>query len=479
MINKVRAIIDKYQMVNPGERIVVAVSGGPDSIALLQILSMLSNEYGIELIAAHINHGLRGVNSDEEERFTGLFSASLGIPFESKSADIKALSRERGNSVEETGREERYKFLTRVAQRYDAQKIAVGHHLHDHVETVLMNVMRGCGIEGLRGILPVRDGIIIRPLISSTRDEILSFLDIQGISYRNDGSNFDNVCLRNKIRNRLIPLLKVQYNPNIETSLAHLSEIAGQEDAYLQEVVDRALSRIEVDDVQGKKITLTIAPFLQLHEAIQRRIIKVLLERLAVPGKAIGYVHIKSILNLMRHASSGARMSLPGSIAIRREYGELVLVGNRSVDGVKARRSESGGLHYGETGGADFSYEVMIPGRLDIVELGTVITFGFVEKIPFRRYSEKPTVIYLDYDKLSLPLCIRNRRPGDRIQPLGMEGSKKIKSYLIDKKMPRHLRMKIPLLVDRESVLWIVGMAMSERIKITDKTLTVVKVEII
>ncbi len=465
-------------MLDPGERIVIGVSGGPDSMALLQILFMLSDEYRLELIAAHINHGLRGADSDEEENFVGLFSKSLGIAFESKLLDIRTLSRECGKSLEEIGRDERYKFLSLVAQKYGAKKIALGHHLHDHVETILMNVMRGCGIEGLRGILAVRDGSIIRPLIPCTRAEILSFLDARGLPFRTDSSNFDNVYLRNKIRNRLIPILKVQYNPNIETSIARLSEIAGQEDAYLQEAVGLALSRLD-SDVQGREITFKIADFLQFHEAIQRRVIKTLLERLAPPGKAIGYPHIKSVLELIRHASPSGTLNLPGSIEIRREYEALSLIGNRGVTGDGKRRSVSEKLCRAEEHTFGFSYDVTIPGRIGIDEIGAIVALDFVEEIPFRMHRQPPTVIYMDYDKLSLPLRIRNRRPGDRIQPLGMEGSKKIKSYLIDKKIPRYRRMQIPMLVDSESVLWIIGSGMSERIKVTDQTLRVVKAEIV
>lgn len=470
MINKVRGIINKYNMLNPGDRVIVAVSGGPDSIALLQILAMLSDEYRLELIAAHINHGLRGGDSDEEENFACLFSKSLGIKFESNTLDIKALSKEHNKSIEEMGREERYKFLAHIAQKHSAKKIALGHHLHDQVETVLMNVIRGCGIEGLRGILPVRDGIFIRPLISSTRDEILSFLDARGLFYMNDSSNFDNAYLRNRIRNRLIPLLKAQYNQHIETTIAHLSEISRQDDAYLQEAVAQAISELNIDG-QSEEITLKIPCFLQLHEALQRRVVKVLLERFATLGKAIGYVHVKSVLDLIHYGGPSGKLNLPGYIEIKREYGHLSIIRKQRSDRVDKRRVK------GETSG--LSYDVVIPGRIDVGQQGTVITFDFVEEIPSGTNYQNPKVIYFDYDKLFPPLLIRTRRPGDRIQPLGMEGSKKVKSYFIDKKIPRHLRMEIPLLVDRESVLWIIGMGMSERVKITDNTLRMVKAEIV
>lgn len=472
MINKAREIINRYVMLDSGDRIVVGVSGGPDSIALLQILSILSDEYRITLIAAHLNHGLRGRDSDEEEKFSCGFSKSLGLTFERKKLDIKGLSKEHGKSIEEIGRDERYKFLTQVAKKHGAGKIALGHHLHDRVETVLMNMMRGCGIEGLHGILPIREGIIIRPLLSSTRDEILSFLEAQSLSYMNDSSNFDNAYLRNRIRNRLLPLLKAQYNPNIETTIAHLSEIAEHDDACLQAVVDHAISQLGIDlGRQEKKITFKISYFILLHEAIQRRVIKTLLEHVTVAGKPIGYVHVQSVLALIRHGHSSGKLNLPGSIEIRREYELLSIIRKPSVARIGERRPE------GDSSG--FCYDVVIPGRIEIRELGTVITFDIVEDIPSSADCNKPNVIYLDYDKLPSVLMIRNRKVGDRIQPLGMEGSKKLKSYLIDKKIPLHRRREIALLVDRESVLWVIGIGMSERVKITDKTLRVVRAEII
>ena len=473
MINKVREIINKCGMLDFGDRIVVGVSGGPDSIALLQSLAILSDEYRITLIAAHLNHGLRGRDSNEEEDFASVFSKSLGLIFESKTLDIRALSKEHGKSIEETGRDERYEFLTQIAKKHGAGKIALGHHLHDRVETVLMNVMRGCGIEGLRGILPVRDGIIIRPLLSSTRDEILSFLEAQRLSYMNDSSNFENTYLRNRIRNRLLPLLKMQYNPNIETTIAHLSEIAVQDDACLQAVVDQAMSQLGIDlDGQEKEITFNIPIFLLLHEAIQRRVIKTLIESIATAGKPIGYVHVKSVLDLVHHGHSSGKLNLPGSIEIRREYEHLSIIRKPCVTRIINERCSKG-----ESSG--FSYDVVIPGRIEICELGIVITFDFVKGIPSRADYNKSNVIYMDYDRLPSLLMIRNRKSGDRIQLLGMEGSKKVKSYLIDKKIPRHRRREVPLLVDRESVLWVIGMDMSERVKITGKTLKVVKAEII
>ncbi len=478
MIHKIRRIIDRYTMLNPGDRVVIGVSAGPDSMALLHVLSLLSAEYKLELIAAHVNHGLRGADSDEEESFAGRQSKDLGVPFESTSVDIRGLCQEKGKSIEEVGREERYKFLAQVAHTYGAHKIATAHHYHDHVETVMMNLLRGCGTEGLRGIPPLRDGRIIRPLIACTRDEILSFLDIHGLSYLNDGSNFDNAYSRNKIRNRLIPLLKMQYNPNIETAIAHLSEIAGQEDSYLQEVVGEALSRLDAD-VRGTRITFSIASFLQFHDAVQRRIIKAFLNRLAPPGKSIGYVHIKSVLDLIRHGSPSGILDLPGSIAVRREYGNLSLTGGRDASQSDRRPREGWKTRRGDAEGPFFSYDVAVPGHLDIRELGITMTFEFLEETPEFKACDESRVVYLDYDKVLQPLRLRSRRPGDRIQPLGMEGSKTIKSYVIDKKIPRCRRAEIPLLVDREAVLWVVGIGLSERAKISDKTVRVLKVEIV
>jgi tRNA(Ile)-lysidine synthase len=227
MLNKIRHSVQKFGMLQGGEHVVVAVSGGPDSVSLLQVLALLAPEYGLTLTTAHLNHGLRGAESDAEERLVCRLCGERGISCAVKRVNLTEL-RQRGRrrrSLEDLGREERYSFFSALGERVGASRIALGHHREDQAETVLMNLIRGSGLEGLKGILPVRDGIFIRPLIEVSREEILTFLLTQGIPFSEDSSNTRDVFLRNRIRHQLIPLLQAHYNPRIVDALNRTASI--------------------------------------------------------------------------------------------------------------------------------------------------------------------------------------------------------------------------------------------------------------
>ena len=224
-------------MLEPGDRLVVAVSGGPDSVALLRLLSLLTDEYRLGLTAAHLNHGLRKGEADEEEAFVRGLCDGMGIACIGRRIDIRALRATKRGSLEELCREERYRFLAETAEKCGAVKIAVGHHRDDQAETVLLHLLRGCGPEGLRGILPVRGGRIIRPLLEVGRSDILAFLAAEGLPYMTDSSNASPLFLRNRIRNELIPRLAADYNPRLIEGLCQTAGIIRREDDYLRGVV--------------------------------------------------------------------------------------------------------------------------------------------------------------------------------------------------------------------------------------------------
>jgi tRNA(Ile)-lysidine synthase len=481
MIKRVRETIKKYHMLERGNMVIVAVSGGPDSVALLKALNIFSDEYRLTLIIAHLNHGLRGEESNNDEEFVRKLSESMGIEFEYKYIDISSLRQRKGKSVEVIAREERYQFLAEVARKHKAHKIALGHHLHDQAETVLMNFIRGSGIEGLKGILPVRDGIYIRPLLAITRQEILDFLEKEGIRFMIDSSNAQDFYLRNRIRHHLIPKLKEDYNPKIEEGLVHLAEIVRLEDEYMKTVLKEIMSGWEGNGESGE-IRISITEFLLLHEAIQNRAIKTILQRFSPSGSGIGYVHVKSVMDLVRSRRPNGCLHLPFNIEVRREYNSLVIVRRKRQDGKPLWALPCGRNRYFsflDAGIGQFSYDIAIPGRVEILELGMTLVFDLLDKHPNSIHFNGEKIVYMDFEAMRFPLVIRNLRPGDRIQPLGMEGVKKLKCYFIDRKIPQRERRKIPLLVDGQSVLWIVGMRLSERVKITDKTRKVVKGEIV
>ena len=331
--------------------------------------------------------------------------------------------------------------------------------MQDQAETVLLNILRGSGLEGLKGFLPMRDGKIIRPLIEVSRREIISFLNEAGIPYRQDSSNENKRYLRNKIRAELIPYLKEKFNPKIEENLAQMAEILRAEDEFIRQHVDEVLKSSFIQR-QKNRILLKIAYINKLPPAIRLRLFKTILESLNPAKNGFSFIHIKSLDNLAQKCESGKRVDLPLGIEVRREYDNLIL--ERKKVGSKQM---------------EYEYKVNIPGSLYIKERKLTVRSEITtkENIDFSSKNE----VYLDLDKIQQPLIIRNRRDGDWFQPLGMQGRKKIKNFFIDHKMPRSERDKMMLLVDQISVIWIENMHLNDRVKITAETKNVLKLEII
>jgi tRNA(Ile)-lysidine synthase len=343
MLKRVRKTIADSSLVERGDHLLVAVSGGPDSVALLWTLELLSSEYELQLTTAHLNHGIRGAEAQEEEAFVHSLCAGMGITCISKTVDISVLRKGRGKSLEEIGREERYRFLEETAQTCGAKKIATGHHRNDQAETVLINLLRGSGLEGLKGIAPIREGRIIRPLLHVGREEILEFLDREGLTYLMDSSNLSPLFLRNRIRHQLIPELTARYNPGIVKGLSHTAEIIRREDDYLQTVVRQILSRWGI--VPGEaEILLPLAAFIDLHEALQGRVIKCLLGVAALSGNGVGYKHIEAVLALTRSSRRRrASLDLPGLIRVERE-GSVLRIGRVNSRPVRRDKRKRNGL---------------------------------------------------------------------------------------------------------------------------------------
>ncbi len=466
---KVRKAIEKYSMLNPGDRVGVAVSGGADSVALLQELAMLAEDYDLTLFVLHLNHGIRGEESDRDEAFVIELAGSMGIPADSEKISIPELREKRTGSLEDICREERYAFFERMSQKHGLNKIALGHNLNDQAETVIMRFLRGSGLEGLKGFLPVRDGIYIRPLIDSTREEILSFLEERNIRFVTDSSNADDIHLRNRIRNILVPELKASYNVRLEENVSRTADILRLEDDFIRGSVQEVISdwKIERDTVR-----IDIRKLQQLHPALRWRLIKTVLEDRSPAGNGIGYLHVKSVTDLIEGLSPSASVDLPFNLRAQREYDILIISQKKGrVSRIPKSHSPNGGEK------SDFSYTVEIPGSVSIVETGGKIVFEVIDAGEGDIHSDN--AVFMDYNSISFPLVVRNLRAGDRIQPLGMKGTKKISELLIDEKIPKAGRKAIFLLVDRKSVLWVPDLRLSDRVRITNMTEKMVKAKII
>lgn len=457
-------------MLFQGDHLLVAVSGGADSVSLLHVLVRLAEEYRLLLTVAHMNHGLRGAESEREEAFVRRLSSGMGIACICKTVNIGSFRKRKGRSLEEICREERYLFLDEAAEQCGAGKIATGHHRDDQAETVLMHLLRGSGPEGLRGIVPIRAGRIIRPLLDVGRAEILEFLRRERVPFMTDGSNASPLFLRNRIRAGLIPELTANYNPRLVAGLCHTAGILRREDDYLQGVVRQIIDGWGIAPNRAEAV-VPVADFCGLHEALQGRVIKRLLED-AVPSKnGIGYRHIESVLALCRKRDGRYRsLDLPFGIRIELER-ELLRI--RREGGPRTRLQERSMLQ------PLFEYGVEIPATIHLKEIDKTIHFELIDKPTLREMKDEPRKAFMDYDRMNPPLILRSTVPGERINLFGRAGKTKLKEYFINRKIPRPLRKQIPLLVDSESVIWIAGERISERVRVTDETKKVLKAEMV
>ncbi len=433
LVARVRRTIEKYRMFSPGDRVVVAVSGGPDSVALLHILYELRGEYPLSLAVAHFNHKLRGGESDEDEQFVRERAGSLGLEFLSQSRDVRSYASERGLNLEEAGRLLRYRFLRRALKELSGRALATGHNRNDQAETVLMRLLKGAGLEGLAAIRPrmlLESGAkIVRPLIEAERSEIVDYLERRGLAYRLDPSNVLLDRTRNKIRRELLPELAAKYNPKIVMALARLADLAGEELSFVEERTRELAARL-IEEREGM-VSIQASELLRLHPALRRRLLREAIKRARGNLRRITFVNIEEALRLAE-TTSGKELSLPGGLVVRREFDKLL---------VEKRR-----------GPVEYEYRLELPGAVDVKEAGCRIEAEVVGA----GATAGENAVLLDGALIGRTLVVRNRRPGDRLE---LEGkSVKLKKLLIERKVPLSRRRALPVLATDNQVIWVPGL---------------------
>jgi len=450
--------------------VLVGLSGGADSVALLAVLKRLRPACGIALTAAHFNHKTRASESDRDEAFVRALCNSAGIDL--ICASLKITTRPRGMSEEDYLRRSRYGFLEKARRKTGATRIALGHHQGDQAETVLMNIIRGAGLNGLSGIPPVRNaGTLIRPLIDCSRREIVDYLAAEGLSFVDDSSNADERFLRNRIRSSLMPEIEKRFNPAIGETLCRLAEIIRTENDYMREQVQRRLSHWRDARNPGSPLDVPIAELTALHPALQRRAILEIARDESAEDAAIGAEHVEAVLELAAGANPGGSLDLPGGLRVGRRYGLLNFRRVSRTGGQPRRGSEP------QNSGESFRFEVPIPGTVRIPGGTMRIRFRELRRVPSTLSEERKA--FLDLDRIAFPLVVRSALPGDRIQPLGMKGTRKLKSVFIDEKIPREHRGGIPVVADGISVLWVPGVRLSERVRVGKGSKRILSAEIV
>lgn len=451
-VHEMHRFISLHSMIEPEEMVLVAVSGGADSLALLYGLHALHTHLSCNLHVVHLDHSLRD-DSVADAEFVQEHAAHLGVPYSDHAIELSLLRKEWKLSVEAAGRKARYDFFESVCAQTGATKVALGHHKDDIAETVLMNLLRGAGSSGLNGISPIRDGKFIRPLAGITRQEIESFLASKKLVPRHDSTNTDNRFLRNRIRHELLPMLEQNYNPNIRTGLIRTAEVLGTESEYLDSQTRKAFDSCNVSLYQTRSIILDKEKFLQHHTALQRRILRYGIYKILGHVNDFSFDDCQAILKIIKGSKPNALLTLPDSFQFKRAYEQLIFE-------KKPIQTDN------------FVYPLVVPGKTDIPEVNANIIAEIYDTLPNNIVTlpDGTFEAMFDYDKIDLPLIVRNRRQGDRFQPHGMNGTKKIKDYLVDTKVPRTDRDRIPMLVSGNDILWIIGFTTNEKFRILPQT---------
>jgi len=449
-------------MLAGGETVVVAVSGGPDSTALMHGIAAVGRDLGLTLHVAHLDHRLRP-DAGGDAAFVAAMSRALGLQHHHDSADPRTLAAREGLSLEDAARRLRYEFLTRVARSVGATVIGTGHTLDDQAETVLIRLLRGSGLDGLTGIPPVRRSAeirIIRPLIETTRADVESYLRAIGAGWREDSTNRDLAILRNRIRLVLLPALE-GYNPDVRRTLARVADLLRDEAGAIEAL---AAPRIgETLSGESPIVQVALEPFTRLPVALQRRALREAVRRVRGNMRAVRFVHIEGARQIVLGGQVGSWLPLPGGVRIiRSSAGAEVAIGSTDrLPGV---------------------YTLPVPGRLVAIEFGVHLTAEALTRDQLaaegRPEAPRRDTVVLDGTRVGSELVLRGPQAGDRFAPAGMGGrTKTVADYLRDEKVPRHRRAVIPVLATRDGVIvWIVGMRASETGRITPTTTRAVRV---
>jgi len=462
LFNQVKRTVDRYHLLEKGDRLIVGVSAGVDSMVLLHLLNTYREAFDLSLIVAHVNHGLRPEESEKEAELVQKASERLGLPFEYGRFNVKEFQKLGGLSPQDAARRIRFHFFHDLLKKHYAQKIALGHNADDQVETVLLRLIRGSGLQGLKGILPIREGKVIRPLLEVWRGEIESFAIEKKISFLLDSSNLKHDYLRNRIRLALIPLMEREYQPNFREIILRTSSILREENDYVERGAEEAYQKI----VREERDTLSFkfSEYQSLHQAIQWRVLKKIFERIYDWGMDMeegGWSDVHKIYQKLHQSSPSFLLELPRGVWVEKRY-DIVLL-------------EKGGIKPFPP----FEVELIFPGRTFIEEIKKEVVIEEANLNQFKDCKESPHLSLMDYESLQFPLKIRNFRPGDRFHPLGVKGTQKLKEFFIDHKVPRFERLKIPLLISGEMIAWIVGYRIDERVKVTEKTKKILKVTVV
>jgi tRNA(Ile)-lysidine synthase len=446
---KVLAYIREHELLKPGDRAGVAVSGGADSVALLRVLLELRGELGIVVSVVHFNHKIRGADADEDERFVGGLAEQCGLEFHHSSADVPAYAAEHKLSLETAGRQARYQFFESFLHQRRLDAIATGHTMDDQAETVLMRVLRGAGTRGLAGIYPKKAvlgcgkqaaGYIVRPLLGIRRAEARDYLASVKQSWREDATNLDLQYMRNRIRHGLIPLIETRFQPTTVAALGQLAEVAREEENHWEAELSRLMPEV-MGDSTASGLTVNIPRLLAVPPALQRRVLRNCAQQL---GVSLDFEHLTQLLRAARCGAGGKTCELPGGWVAARRQQELRFELRRNTD---------------QPASLAYEYRLPIPGEVEITEAGRVIR-AFLRPVKPGASGYNPQQS-LDPAMLGPEVVVRNWRPGDRLWLAHSKGPKKMKELFEERHVPSEERRSWPVAASGGKLAWSRGFGAS------------------
>ena len=461
LLKSVQMFVDELRLLEENDTVLVGVSGGPDSVALLQLLLELKNIYTLTLVVARLEHGIRGLESKEQASFVSDLAEKLGLKSVVLYVDVPKRCHEMKSSLEEAARIVRYTFFKETAKKIGATKIALGHTANDQSETLLMRLIRGSGLEGLASMRPKRDfsPSVIRPLLNTYRKDILAYLKEKNIAYCTDSSNQEISCLRNKIRLKLIPLLEKEYNPNIVATLRRTASILSEKREWIASILKQESKKC-FHYGSDNCLIMDLPYFSSQPLALQRELIRCAVQKVTLKHYKLDYTKVCLALDWVKKGKSKC-FSLSDKLYLRKADDTLLIEQKRKKP-----------LHESKV----FCYKLHVPGHTWIPEVNIRIQATILDWSEIKG-EFNPEKAYLDASSLHFPLYVRSRRAGDRFSPLGLEGTKKLKNFFIDAKITRGKREQIPLVVSDKTIVWVLGMRIAGPFKVTQKTKKVLLLE--
>lgn len=459
VVNRFKKNMVENKLINKGDKIVIGLSGGPDSICLLNLLCEIREEFDLDLAAAHINHMIRGEEADEDQEFCRERCLQLGVKFFYKKIDVNAYAKNNGLSSESAGREIRYGFFDEVMNKLKFNKIATAHNANDQAETVLMRLMRGTGLEGLSGIQVIRDKKYIRPILFLNRDEVEKYCHDIGEKARIDKTNLERLYSRNRIRLDILPYMKEHFNKDIVDTINRMAQLIDKDNEFINKMTEKYYNNVCIEDKE--KVIIKKDGF-SLESSIITRIIRKSIYKVGNAKYNVEAKHIEDVIKLQKNSTSKI-LNLPNKVIAENVYGDIHI--KRTINN-GAKKSCAKCIDKNDL-------------KNITIEFGEyLIDFEVINNEKKLKFNDNSLIKYFNYDNINNEIKIRFRKDGDKIVPFGMKGSKKLKDIFIDMKVPKEQRDSIPIILFDDNISWIVGMKMSEIYRVTNDAKKILKIKV-